>query len=207
MPDEQARPERGTFLNFAAIFEGSLVAVAFALGWLAEIDPMALIIPSLDGIVRGLAATIPMFLVFLLSFHFPLGPFRAVRNFLVDVLGPYLDLCRWYDLVLLALLAGVCEEILFRGTLQPWFSQLAMSAGATESAATIGMVATNLVFGFAHWITPAYGMTAAVMGAYLSGTRDLFGPSNLLAPIVTHSLYDLLAFFVVIHAYRTRNTA
>ena len=47
------------------------------------------------------------------------SPLRRIRELLIELLGRPMALCRWYDLLVLAVLAGVCEEVLFRGVIQP----------------------------------------------------------------------------------------
>jgi CAAX protease family protein len=58
-------------------------------------------------------------------------------------------------------------------------------------ALTLGAIA----FGLAHWISTAYAVVAAIVGLYL-GALYLFA-DNLLAPIVTHALYDFVALLVL----------
>ncbi len=84
---------------------------------------------------------------------------------------------------LMAFGAGVSEELLFRGVLQPWLSGL--------SSAAIGVVASNVVFGLLHMRTVLYAVIAGLVGAYL-GVVYLV-TDNLLTPIVTHMLYDAVA--------------
>jgi hypothetical protein len=185
--------DRNQFLNMAALFEGSLVAVAFFLGWLVDLNPTASLQWSVRAFVWGVGGAVPMFLLFLVAHYFAVGPFRSVKRFLVDTLGPSLDACHWYDLILLSLLAGVTEELLFRGVLQPWLEQWGTAFGLTVS---------NLLFGLAHAITPLYAVLAGLSGAYLGWLFDASGDRNLLTPIVTHTVYDYLAFVVVLRTYR-----
>jgi membrane protease YdiL (CAAX protease family) len=130
-------------------------------------------------LLAGLAATIPMFGLFALAYRFPVGPFRKIKQFLLVALGPALSACRWYDLLLVAFVAGVGEELLFRGVLHP----------------KLGIWGSNILFGLVHCITPAYAVTAGLIGACLGWLFDASG--NLLAPVLAHSVYDFLAFLVV----------
>lgn len=170
---------RYDFLTAAVLFEGSLVGVAAALGWWLEIDPLAHFAWDRKGLIGGFAATIPMLGLFAVAYRFPLGPFRKIKQFLIDALGPSLLACRWYDLLLVALVAGIGEELLFRGVLHP----------------KMGIWGSNVVFGLVHFITPTYAVTAGLIGAYLGWTLDF--TENLLASIIAHGLYDFLAFVVV----------
>ena len=120
---------------------------------------------------------------------------ERIDRFLVDNLGPPLAACRWYDLLLLAAAAGLCEEVLFRGVLQPWMGRHSFLTG---------LILANLLFGLAHLVTPAYGVMAALLGVYLSLLMQATEPPSLLAPVIAHSLYDLVAFVVIARDHQQR---
>ena len=89
----------------------------------------------------------------------------------------------------MALLAGVGEEALFRGVIQP-----ALAAHLPAWAAIAHR--HRLLFGLAHWVTPTYAILAGIVGAYL-GWLLLRLSGNLLVPIVAHALYDVVALAVL----------
>jgi len=92
------------------------------------------------------------------------------------------------ELALIGLLAGVGEEGFFRGVVQ---------AGLAERLpAWLALVAAAAIFGAAHWLTTPYAVLAGIVGLYLGGLFLVSG--NLLAPIVTHALYDLVALSILI---------
>jgi membrane protease YdiL (CAAX protease family) len=91
-------------------------------------------------------------------------------------------------LVVVALLAGLGEEALFRGVVQP--------ALAAHLPLLVAIAATAMLFGAAHWITPTYALLAGIVGAYLGGLFVLSG--NLLVPIVAHALYDVVALALLV---------
>lgn len=195
-PDEQPfEPlDRQQFLNLAGLFEGGLVAVAAVLAWWACIDPRNAFEWKWNGVAWGCAATVPTFLLFLVTFAYPMGPLRTMKQFLMHAIAPLLAVCTWYDLILLALLAGVSEELLFRGVLQPWMER--------DWGQAAGLIAASVLFGLAHFVTLTYALLAGAMGAYLGWLLDAPGERNLLAPIITHALYDYLAFLVLVRAHR-----
>ena len=190
---------RGQFLNLAALFEGGLVLVAIVLGWFADVNPLEYLILKWESIAWGVIASVPMIILFLFSYRFPVGPFLKIKRFLVEMLGPPLAACRWYDLILLAIIVGFCEEILFRGVLQPWFEKLWEPAVGSWA---VGLVGSNVFFGLAHFITPLYGVMAGLIGCYLGWLLDVSGERNVLIPVITHAVYDYLAFVVVVRGYR-----
>lgn len=178
---------RHDFLTAAILFEGGLIGVASALGWWLEIDPLLHFAWDRNGLITGLASAVPMFGLFVVAYRFPLGPFRRIKQFLLEALGPSLVACRWYDLLLVAMIAGIGEELLFRGVLHP----------------KLGIWGSNVVFGLVHFITPVYAVTAGLIGVYLGWLFDF--SENLLAPILAHGLYDFLAFLVVAREARSRS--
>jgi hypothetical protein len=170
---------RYDFLSVALLFEGSLIGMAGLVGWWFGVDPLAGFAWELRGLGWGLAGTLPMLALFLLGYRYPVGPLRRIRQFLLDALGPSLIVCRWYDLLLVAAVAGLSEELLFRGVLHP----------------LLGPLWSNVLFGLVHFITPAYALLAGLLGGYLGWMLSASG--NLLAPAIAHGLYDFLAFLVV----------
>jgi membrane protease YdiL (CAAX protease family) len=91
-------------------------------------------------------------------------------------------------LALVALFAGLGEETLFRGVIQP--------ALAMHLPVWAALAGTAALFGIAHWITPTYALLAGIVGAYLGGLLLVSG--NLLVPIVAHALYDLVALTLLV---------
>jgi membrane protease YdiL (CAAX protease family) len=175
---------RYDFLSLAVLFEGSLIAIAAALGWWFRIDPLAQLAWDSQGPIWGLAATVPMIGLFLAANRYSVGPLQTIKQFLHEALGPSLVACRWYDLLLVAIVAGVGEELLFRGVLQP----------------LLGNVWSNVLFGLLHCITPLYALLAGLIGGYLGWLLDQ--SENIVAPILAHGLYDFLAFLVVAREFR-----
>jgi membrane protease YdiL (CAAX protease family) len=166
--------------------------LAILIGWMAGVVP-ALTIPSVQSLVIGAAATAPLIIVYFVTVAIPLDAFRRIQDLLIAMLGRPLAECRWHEMALLALLAGVCEELLFRGVLQPWLSRLGEPTG---------VIGTSLMFGFAHSVTPTYFLLASGIGFYLSGVQAAAG--HLAAPMLTHALYDWFAFRQIARDYRRR---
>jgi len=194
MLDQQPPTRYNQFLKIATWFEGGLILLAYGIGWVVSINPLAHIELSPMALVWGVVGTLPLYLLFALSYNLPWNGMRAVRNFLVEKLGPFLSRYRWQELLYLGFLAGISEEILFRGLLQPWFEQNWGWIG--------GIVFSNLVFALVHWVTPLYAVLAGLTGVYLGIALDFGGERNLVVPILIHAIYDFLAFIAVAQTYR-----
>ncbi len=174
--------ERRTVVLLAVLVEGGLIVLAWLLGWLLGQHPLRTFSWDLGGALWGLAGTVPMLLLFLLLDLWPVGPLRRLKQFGDQVLRPLLAPCTVVDLLGISVLAGLGEEMLFRGVLQAAFAQ--------RAGPWIGLVLASVLFGFMHFITLTYAVLAMLMGVYLGLVWQWTG--NLLPPVLTHALYDFL---------------
>src|SRR5438309_2239987 len=188
---------RRKLVLLATLFEGGLGVLAAALGWLAGRMPFQSLHWDAFDIFWGVAATIPMLLLFLICVRFPVGPLRRIEEFCDEVVKPLFHKCSTVEIGCISLLAGLGEELLFRGVLQEifrdWFGFWA------------AIVAVNVVFGLLHMITPAYAVMAALLGVYLSGLM-IWRENNLLVVIVAHGLYDFVAILYLVRGWRPGTT-
>jgi len=118
---------------------------------------------------------------------------KGPRTVATEMLGEALSRCYWYDWILLAALAGVGEELLFRGVLQLWLS---------EWNPTFAFIAANIAFGLMHAVAPSYALLTAGVGMYLSWLAYGIGEPNLWRAIIAHGVYDAIAFGLVVREYR-----
>jgi membrane protease YdiL (CAAX protease family) len=182
------------FLRLATWFEGGLLVLACILGWLTGIDPFQDLRFGVQTLIWVPLGTVPLYLFFLASIRLRSGGLQEIQRFLVEKLGPFLAALGVGQLAYLALLAGVTEETLFRGFLQPWME--------SHWGWAAGLIGSNLLFALAHAISPLYALLAGAVGVYLGLVLDFGGERNLLTPLLVHALYDFLAFLAVAQAYR-----
>ena len=187
------------FFKSACYFEASLVLVAVFLGWVADIDPFKNIYFSETAIAHGVIGTTPLFLMFLVLEKIQGESVATIRKLLLNTLGPGLHRYHWTDLLMLATIAGISEELLFRGVIQPWIE--------SSWGIAAGLIGSNIVFGLVHAVTPLYALLAALVGIYLGLSLDYGGDRNLLTPIIIHGLYDFLAFVALMRVYRASLTS
>lgn len=185
-------PRRRQFLRLAIVCELALIPIGLLIAWLFPVGAEGQAWwPSLGqwdlrGVGIGIAATLPLVALFFVFERSTFAPLRRIREFLTEMLGPSLCACRWYDLVLIAALAGGCEEFLFRGVLQP----------------RLGLLWSNVLFGLLHAVTPTYALLAGLLGGYLGWLLQASG--QLCVPMITHGLYDFVAFAIVARRCRQR---
>ena len=182
------------FFKTACYFEASLAVVAVFLGWVADIDPFQNIYFSETAIAYGVIGTVPLFLMFLALERMQGESVVNIRKLLLNTLGPGLHRYHWTDLFMLAAIAGVSEELLFRGVIQPWIE--------ASWGIAAGLIVSNIIFGLVHAVTPLYAVLAAIVGIYLGLSLDYGVDRNLLTPIIIHGFYDFLAFVALMRVYR-----
>jgi membrane protease YdiL (CAAX protease family) len=185
--------ERSNFLRAAVLLQGGLFLGALAIGWGLGVPLWERCSWSFSSVAVGVIATLPMLLMLAIIYRSRFSGFVRIQKLVSEILGRSLIECRLLDLVVVAFLAGISEEFLFRGVLESYFCRWGLLAG---------LVISNLLFGLCHALTITYAVLASAIGIYLSLTQRLSTEPNLVIPIVSHSLYDLVAFVVVRNSYR-----
>ncbi len=189
-PESVAEEQRRTVVLLAILVEGGLLAIASLLGWMIDQPPLLHFAWTYQGVLWGVAATVPVVALFFLCQRWPIGPLKRIRMFSEQVIRPLLAPCSLLDLLGISVLAGMGEEMLFRGVLQAaftgWFN------------VWVGVIVASLLFGGLHAITLTYAILAAVMGAYL-GCVWLYADHNLLVVIIAHALYDFVVLLWLLH--------
>jgi CAAX protease family protein len=96
---------------------------------------------------------------------------------------------RWF--VLVAMTAGVCEEILYRGFLIHYFRELPVSIGLIGA-----LILSSCVFGFAHLYQGAVGIVqTTILGAIFGLIFIVTG--TLFLPMILHALIDLRILLIL----------
>ncbi|MBN2505833.1 MAG: CPBP family intramembrane metalloprotease [Verrucomicrobia bacterium] len=166
--------------------ELSLLAVAVALGWCLGQPVWGTLRWEARDAAYGAAAAVPMLAAFGWMLRSRWRPLAALREFLETHVRPFMGSWSVGQLLAISCIAGVAEESLFRAVLQDGLGPRLTAMGA--------WLAASLLFGLCHAVTRTYAAMAALMGGYLGIVYGLTG--NLLAPIVSHALYDVVALVV-----------
>lgn len=172
-----------------AAFYALLAAIALGLARLAHLDPWAGARLDPRAAALGLLTAAPLVAWLALVMtrdDFGFGPLRRAT---VDLVRPLFAGLTTADILALSILAGVVEELLFRGVLQP--------AAAARWGLPAALLATNLLFAAAHALTPTYAAVTLLIGAFLGAAAALTG--NLAVPIFAHAAYDAIALAWILH--------
>ena len=178
--------EIGSVVRLAVICEGGLLLAALVLGFFLEQPPMAQIEWTLLGLAEGLLAALPLVGFLFLTVRYPVGPLKSIETVVRQLLVPLFSSATWGQLLLISILAGAGEEMLFRGAIQAGIQQYSGSA-------MLALAIASVLFGLAHPITTTYAVLAGAIGVYLGWLWLATG--NLLVPIVTHAAYDFVALW------------
>jgi len=167
-----------TVLLLALATQGVLIAIAWAASEVFDLPPRwgtpgrdaaigVAVAAALGGINHLMLVRAPA--------NWIVSGVRAVYH---ETLVPLFARISPVAVVLLGAAAGLGEEWLFRGIVQP----------------LIGIVGASLAFGLAHIGGArmlAFGVWASAMGLVMGGLAAATG--GLTAPIVAHGVYDMLA--------------
>jgi membrane protease YdiL (CAAX protease family) len=171
----------------AVVVEGGIALLAVFLAWLFKVQLREMFpafgTPLLAAVARGVVATLPMLAIFwlLVNSNWPL--MRQLREQVEWLIGEMFPSSSIGQFAMVAALAGIGEELLFRGAMQT-------KLGEWTTPVT-GLVITSLLFGAAHALSKLYFVFAVAVGAFLGWLTLRY--NDLVAPIVAHGLYDFLA--------------
>jgi len=178
----------------ALAVEGGLGLLALAAGFLLGHSPLSSLRWSLAAAGWGVVATLPMVLGLVIVERASWRPLRRVSQVVTRLVRELFARTPLLELALISAAAGLGEEMLFRGLLQ---DGLARAIGGSAGV-PIALVVASVAFGVAHPVTPTYALLGALSGLYLGGLFLFSG--NLLAPVVAHALYDLVALAYIARA-------
>src|SRR5262245_22602913 len=130
----------------------------------------------------GFAVLLAVVNLALLRWRANVWPADALRHVCGVIVRPLFAHVALWQIILVSALAGLGEELLFRGVLQP----------------LVGLTAASVLFGAIHIGGRGfvgYGIWAACIGLVMGWLAMITG--GLTAPIVAHGMYDALALAYV----------
>jgi membrane protease YdiL (CAAX protease family) len=179
--------QRQNGFAMAVLVEGGLALVAMLLAWIFRVPLREQLPESAEqlayAIMRGVLVTLPMFAVFLWLVHSSWTTLRELREQVEWLIAEMFPAASPAQFAMVALLAGVGEELLFRGVIQSISSQW--------TTPLAGLIITSLLFGAAHALTKLYFFLATAIGLCFGALVLQY--DDLVAPMVAHCLYDFFA--------------
>ena len=141
--------------------------------------------PSIaTDVLTGLAASSPMLGGLLLLRKSSGVLSRQLWDVPVELLGPALNRSSQIGLAGIALMAGIGEELVFRGVLHGWLS---------PAGPTVALIVPNVLFGALHYVNATYAVAAGVTGLYFSILLHFVPDVSLYSLMVAHAFYDYVA--------------
>jgi membrane protease YdiL (CAAX protease family) len=177
------RPGHWSPFVLAVVFEASLVLVAWGIGWAVGQSPWEKLTWRTKDLILGIAAAVPLLWALAACGRLPWRPIARIRQIWQEIFRPFFGAWSVAELAVFSVMAGVGEELLFRG--------LAQEALGRWLGLWPGILLASLLFGTAHLLTVTYGIIVTLVGIYLGWCYVASG--NLLVVIVAHALYDFLA--------------
>ena len=172
------------------LFEGGLGIAAWVLGWLSGCSPLTTIEFTTVSFVWGILGTLPLIMLLLLLERPGWAALVEIRRLVQDLLVPLFHGFSIWQLFCVALLAGLGEELFFRGFIQGGLAILLEQFDVPASSLCALFLASTL-FGVMHPITRTYALLCMSAGFYLGAIWLWAG--NLIVPILIHAIYDFFA--------------
>ena len=137
-----------------------------------------------NDVFIGIIATLPLALLLAWFSNTKIRPLAEFRRSQIEFFYKMKSVFTPTRIILLAIAAGISEELLFRGVMQPWLDKFIPLPAA--------IIVSNIIFGLLHVRTMLYAVAAGLVGVYLGVLYAITG--NLLTPIIVHIIYDAIAF-------------
>ncbi|PPI82518.1 CPBP family intramembrane metalloprotease [Marinobacter maroccanus] len=173
--------------NAALLFQGGIGVIGLVAMLLFGI-PVLLVGPGLwPSILLGALGASLTYAALLLLTRVPgLFPENLERQMqgLYDFASSYSPVV----LILLSLLAGVGEELLFRGAIQGWLM--------ANTDPVTAVLAASVLFGLVHYVSFTYFLVATGLGLILGAAYVL--SESLVLVMVWHALYDMIALYCLL---------
>ncbi|MDR1383526.1 MAG: CPBP family intramembrane metalloprotease [Planctomycetaceae bacterium] len=196
-PSEKQPPESRKMLFSPAMMmtvgaiqiEGGLAVFALILGYFLRVPLREKFSFELLDCIRSTFAVLPMVAFCLLIYRLPWRSVTFIRKYMATFYRDFIRHCSVLQLLLISVLAGVGEELFFRGILQTLITRW---IGGELRGTIVGILVTALFFGLAHPISKFYVVVCILTGVYLGWL--FVQTNNLTIPVIVHAFYDFCIF-------------
>jgi len=175
--------DRKALLLITIFAEGGLIVLGLILMRYSQLELWSRMNISWNATAYALILCIPMFAMLFFVVRSRWMPLSRLKSELDERIMPIFANSKLPDLALIAFLAGVGEELFFRGWLQ--------SVLTSKFEAWSGILIASAIFGLAHYLSTTYALYAGLTGLYLGVIYQASG--NLYVVMVIHAVYDFIA--------------
>ena len=184
------------FVLHMIIFEGSMALAGALLALVFGLDLSKAFQTSdatdlFNQLALGVGIAAAMGIVFTFLDYIPWSQLKKVSEKTKEIVNEAFKNISRFNRFLVCLLAGVGEEVLFRGFIfiaifefWPWGLEFNMNIFAA-------IIVSSVLFGLGHSITLMYFILTALLGTAFC--LVFLWTGSLIAPIVAHTLYDFYA--------------
>jgi len=174
----------------AVLVEGGLAVVAILADWLLlGLNYWKYLWCNGETLFQIVLGLLPLIAGYFVLQALPFAALRRIDQIVRELFQQHMSHLRLWQLAVIAALAGIGEELFFRGLIQ-----LGLSSGLGLNV-WLAILITSLFFGLAHSMTLTYFMLTFAVSLYFGFLFDYTG--NLLVPIAIHALYDFVVFLYV----------
>jgi len=178
--DVVANVSRRTLIALTVLLETGLFLASALVMWITGLRP-AMSTTGLDVLI-GVIVGVGLALGVVLATRFGTTVLGQLRRDFDLVIALFRDLSL-AEIALISALAGIGEEMFFRGLLQTWLTDLI--------GLHVAVLLVAITFGLLHTISRSYAVYATILGLALGYLYHYTG--SLPATILTHGVYDFVA--------------
>lgn len=180
---------RKALLLITIFAEGGLLVLALILMRFSQLNIWTKINISWRATAAAFLLSIPMLALLFFFDRSNWEPMIRFRSEIDEKVIPIFANTRLPDLAVIALFAGVGEELFFRGWLQ--------SVLINRFEVWLGILIASAIFGLLHYLSSTYAIYAGLIGLYLGLIYQVSG--NLYIVMAIHALYDFIALVYLIN--------
>ena len=180
--------DRKALLLVTFFVEGGLLVLALILMGFSGLSLSSNIYLSFEATVYALLLCLPLLVPLYFVVQSQWRPVVRLRGKIYENVLPIFSNSKIIDFALIAFLAGVGEELFFRGWLQ--------SVLISKYDIWLGLLIASAIFGLLHYISTGYAIYAWLIGLYL-GVIFLL-TENLYIVMMIHAVYDFIALVYLV---------
>ncbi|MDR2345158.1 MAG: CPBP family intramembrane metalloprotease [Planctomycetaceae bacterium] len=197
------RPDR--FFQYAILFEGGLGIIALFFSILCGLNLWYGVNFGITEIFSIFIFTVPLLVCYFISVILPFESIRGIKRLIYKFFQEYMSQLTILQLAVIAIVAGLGEELFFRGLLQ--YGLCTTIDTWTKDTIRFGteywinyrlaliIIFVSILFGAAHAMTKMYFFLAFIISIYLGIIMIQTG--NIIIPIAVHAIYDFFVFIVI----------